>query len=80
MATVIQDQGSPDFPPDPESHAFVLRVRPESSRPKRSMIVDLDDVTGATSWHFTSLEAAFEKIRVLLEQQSMPWGKRGNTH
>ncbi len=71
---------NPDSPPGPEIHAFVLRVRPEIHHSQRPMIIDVDDVTGKTSWYFTSLDAAFEKIRELLEQHAMPWGKSDNTH
>ena len=77
---MIQDQDNSNLPPDPEPRAFVLRVRPETFSPKRPMVIDVDDVNSSTSWHFTSLEAAFEKIRVLIEQRTVPGGRLGNMH
>lgn len=53
----------PAPPADPDTRAFVLRVRRTTETGAMRALVDLEDAQTTQTWRFTSLEAAFDQIR-----------------
>jgi len=69
-----------DLPPDAEVLAFVLRIRSVVSPLGRRMVINVDDVNGNESWHFTALDRAFDKIRDAVALRERSGGASGKPH
>lgn len=70
----------PVRPADFDAGTFVLRVRQAAAAQSARIVVDLEDVRMAKTWRFTSLEAAFNQLRLSVKSLDDPSGRQAKPH